>query len=178
MSNDNFKAVVDLQTHSFADSSYPVIMVTLPAHTMSTLEIMLFNPSRMAIYEKGDTALVLMVDSQKIADLDNRNGNFEQFKKLLDTDGMFVVTLTSCDEGAANVLHILTRTVVADNATGRVVSNTGPRKMSYDEACKLAEDTTPEDHATGRSFRDAVEVAVAMRDEVLKQDDSPVPYVN
>ena len=111
----------------------------------------------------------LSVNGQLVADLDDRNGSFDSFKKLLKAEKVFALTLTACSEDRDGSLYILARTMMAENITGRVVSNTGPQRMLYDEAVEHDPDS-PENHFTGRSFQTAVHLAVAMRNEDSKPD--------
>lgn len=165
MTADILEVIVDLQVQTSNGATYPVVMVTLPACVASSLEILTYNPTSMCIVpsDNGDN-LTLRVHDQRVADLDDRNGNLETFKQLLDAGHMFALTLTACSESKDSTLYILTRTMLAENVTGRVVSNTGPQKMLYEEALQGNEDS-PESHCTGRSFRTAVAIAVAMRSE-------------
>jgi len=164
MTTDNFQVIVELQTQEFSGSSYPVIMVTLPASMASSLEIFTYNPKHMSVHPNDEGGLSLHVGGQHIAELDDRNGSFDAFKKLLDSEHMFALTLTACSESRDGTLYILARTLMAENITGRVVSNSGPQKIRYDEAIQDGPDS-PESYFSGRSFRTAVELAVAMRNE-------------
>jgi hypothetical protein len=178
MTSDSFQVIIDLQIRSFAKAEYPVVMATLPANPVAALEILMFKPTRMCVTPDSDTGkLALHVDGHFIAGLDDRNGNFAPFKKVLDKQRMFALTLTTCGEGKDGTLYILTRTIMAENLTGQVLSTTGPQKMSYEQACAANVDA-PENHCAGRSFKTAVELAIGMHTEETHADAKVLRLVN
>jgi len=179
MSDDILQVIIDLQAQQFSGTVYPVVMVTLPEHLWSTLEILSLDPQNMIILPDESTGeLQLHINGLRAASIDNRNGNLERFQRLLEESHLFALTMTSCDTGSKDgELYILTRTAMADNRTGRVVSDTGPCKMSYQEAC--AEDAAaPESYVTERSFRDAVAIAVAIKDDDVEDGSRKAPSLS
>lgn len=178
MTKDSCQVVVDLHIHTVAGSDYPVVTVTLPSTKLAVFEILMYAPDKMCIHaDQEEEKLTLLVDDLVAVYIDNRNGHLEQFKKLLDTEQLFAFTLTTCAEGTDGTLYVLTRTILAENTSGRILSNTGPQKMAYDEAYKKEKDN-PELHVIRHSFTDAVALAVSKGDTLSKRSNDNIGCSN
>jgi len=177
MNPDTFQAVVDLQIRKFDAEVYPVVVVTFPSTPMALLEVLTYAPDNVRLYSSNNKDLELRVDNDYVTDLDDRNGNLQEFRTLLDNGSVFALTLVVAGEDNSGEAYILTRTLMAENFTGKVISNIGPNRMSYQAACGAATTVTEGiiDQLPGRTFKDAAELAMSILKEGIEE--YPLPAI-
>lgn len=153
---------IKLGAGKFGGVPYATILVTMPPSPFTTAEVQTFEPERIQLQdpdENGDRALVLD-DRFSPTTIRTDMEGCEEFVAALDEHGILVLNLiTYLDD--EDEPRMLCRSLISENNTGRVISDTGPIVTTKDEL-DLVADTLPsdvEDKLEGRKLDGVNELA-------------------
>ncbi len=119
---------VEIAARRFAGTDVAVINVIFPTHPLSKAEIMSFDPEYLRVVEaEQEGSLKLIVDGDSVLiTVGPENGDVEGFRAMMNATGIFALSMLTGTEQDLGVPGMFVgRTLMAENAQGRVISDSG-----------------------------------------------------
>jgi hypothetical protein len=111
---------VEIAARRFAGTNVAVVNVMFPPSPVAEAEVENLSPQSLQVAEED--GLMLKLNGSPLIPLDGGNGDLAAFQTLVDTTGVFVLNMiTTTADGST----LLMRTLMAENGTGRVISDSG-----------------------------------------------------
>jgi hypothetical protein len=173
MDSTTHQVAIFLRLLNYMEDIYPTIVVGFPPTYEALTEISWFRPKTIKLEEMAGVqgaSYNLWVDDALVAVLDDRNGNFKSFRDALKKAGVFLLMLIVNDNGAINVGTVLTRVMLAENYTGKVIKNRGPSRTSYEKISIGGPALSPDEV---QRFVDDVQVTIHDQLAALIDTDAP-----
>ncbi len=126
---------VKLGAGSFGGVPFATILVTLPPSPFTLAEVQTFAPELLQLQDPDEAGnRNLVVDGQFVTTTINTNmEGCEEFMDALDQHGILVLNLMTYINNGDDEPQLLVRSMISENNTGRVISDTGPVTTTVDE---------------------------------------------